>query len=180
MTLRLLVVCTANVCRSPVAERLLARHLADRGVDAEVRSAGVDGGRLAVHEDTVVAAQTLDLDLSDHESRLLLPDMIATEGADLVIAMTREHLREVVAMEPGAWPRAFTLKELARQAPTLPLDEPVEERIAPAAKDRAATELMSPSPDDDLADPYGGPARAHLEMVREVDALTARIAGALA
>ncbi|MDQ3422084.1 MAG: low molecular weight phosphatase family protein, partial [Actinomycetota bacterium] len=36
----MLVVCTGNICRSPLAERLLQRRLGDRAV---VRSAGVQG-----------------------------------------------------------------------------------------------------------------------------------------
>lgn len=177
--LRVLVVCTANVCRSPIAERLLARHLADRGVEAVVTSAGVRGGRLPVHEDTALAARRVDLDLRNHTSRLLAAEMIATEGADLIIGMTREHLREIVALDPRAWPRTFTLKELARRSYEVSASGSVGEWIAVASEGRKAADLMVPSADDDLDDPYGGPPRGHVEMVGEVDSLTETIAGAL-
>ena len=39
--LRMLVVCTANICRSPMAHALLAAEADERGADLEVRSAGV-------------------------------------------------------------------------------------------------------------------------------------------
>ena len=102
MTLRILTVCTANVCRSPVAERLLAQHLAEAGVDAEVRSVGTHRGRLGMHRDTLAAAAGVGVDASDHVSRPLTGAAVRDEGADLVIGMTREHLREIVAMEPTA------------------------------------------------------------------------------
>ena len=46
----------------------------------------------------------------------LTKEILATDGADLVLTMTREHLRHVVAMDPSAWPRTFTLKEFVRRA----------------------------------------------------------------
>lgn len=179
MTLRILAVCTANVCRSPVAERLLARHLSGCGIDAAVRSAGVRGGRLPVHADTALAARELDLDLRDHRSRLLTPELITDEGTDLVIGMTREHLREIVAMDPDAWPRTFTLKELARRSSEVPSVASMGEWIAAAAAGRRASDLMTPSPDDDLDDPYGAPIRRQVEMMREVNALTALVGDSL-
>jgi protein-tyrosine phosphatase len=181
MTLRILVVCTANVCRSPVAERLLLQRLTERGIASVVTSAGTRGGKLAIHDDTVAAAHQIGLDVADHRSRRLDAPLIRTEGADLVIGMTREHLREVVALEPAAWPRTFTLKELARAATRVgPVETSVADWVASASAGRRAADLMAPSDDDGLADPYGLERRAHVGMVDEVDGLTRRIAAALA
>jgi protein-tyrosine phosphatase len=176
-SLRVLTVCTANVCRSPVAERLLLRHLTAAGHRAVVRSAGTRGGHLDVHPHTVAAAGGIDVDLGDHASRRLTRELVATDGRDLVVTMTREHLREVVSLDPGAWPRTFTLKELARRV--LAVDPTVVDLSAWRAAlgdGRRAADLMRPDPADDLDDPYGGPARWHVDMVRDVDELTARIA----
>ena len=38
------------------------------------------------------------------------------DGADLVLVMTREHVRDVVVLDRDAWSRTFTLKELVRRA----------------------------------------------------------------
>jgi len=171
----ILVVCTANVCRSPVAQRLLARRFEEHGIEATVHSAGTRGGRNKVHEDTVLAARRVDLDVRDHESRLLTPDLIRTDGADLVIGMTREHLREIVAMEPTAWPHAFTLKELARRLMVVPPRGDFAALVSAAGEGRRAADLMVPSPHDDLADPYGGPARGHVDMVAEIRDSTEQI-----
>jgi protein-tyrosine phosphatase len=183
--LRILAVCTANVCRSPVVERLLARHLNAVGWSVQVRSAGVSGGRLGVHPDTITAASAVGLDLSDHGSRRLTAELLVDEGADLVITSTREHLREVVALDPGAWPRTFTLRELARRAGDVATGSSASDGFeamdfaawrAALGAGRRAADLMRPDPADDLDDPYGGPARHHLTMVHDIDALSARIA----
>jgi len=180
-TLRILTVCTANVCRSPVAERLLARHLSARGYEATITSAGTHGGRLGAHADTLRAGSEADLDLRDHTSRLLDASIIAGDGSDLIVTMTREHLRTVVGLDPSAWPRVFTLKELARRALTVPLDQPVGAAgfgrwVATLTDGRRASEMMTPSTDDDLGDPYGGSYSEHRAMVVEVDELCRRIA----
>ncbi len=175
--LRILTVCTANLCRSPVAAELLARHLRARGYQVAVASAGTHGGQSEVHEHTVRAAGDLEIDLIGHKSRLVTSQLVATDGANLVITMTRQHLRHVIGLAPDAWPRTFTLKELARRSVDLPfgLADFAAWRAA-AADGRRAADLMSASPLDDLDDPYGGPIGDHRTMVAEVDALCRQIA----
>jgi protein-tyrosine phosphatase len=169
-SLRVLAVCTANVCRSPVAERLLHRHLTEAGHLVVVRSAGTHGGRLGVHRHTLAAAAALGLDLDDHRSRPLTAELLRSDGADLVVTMTREHLRHVVALDPAVWPRAFTLKELLRRSQAVgPSHESRGEWLAAVAAGRRAADLMRPDPVDDVADPYGGAASGHAAMVRELD-----------
>lgn len=170
--LRILTVCTANVCRSPVAAELLARHLRSRGYEVVAQSAGTHGGSRGVHEHTLRAAGDLDVDLSGHRSRLVTGQLVDTEGADLVITMTRAHLRHVIGLAPDAWPRTFTLKEFARRSVDVPfgLSNFASWRAA-AAEGRRAADLLSGSPLDDLDDPYGGPFAGHRAMVAEIDTL---------
>jgi protein-tyrosine phosphatase len=180
--LRILVVCTANVCRSPVAEHLLQRHLDGRAVAAVVRSAGTHGGHTAVHRHTARAAEGVGVDLADHVSRPLDREVLRSDGADLVVTMTREHLRHVTAVDPGAWSRAFTLKEVVRRAsavdPTTTSD--LAAWRATVAEGRSAASMMGDDPDDDVFDPYGGPAAGHAAMVTEVGDLTSALARLLA
>jgi protein-tyrosine phosphatase len=173
VTRRILVVCTANVCRSPVAERLLARHVTSTP-DAIVRSAGTHGGRLGVHRDTATAAAEVGIDLADHTSRALDVELLRTDGADLVLTMTREHLRDTVALDPTAWPRTFTMRELVRRAPAGAPD--LGSFLAAAGEGRRASDLLGASADDDIADPYGRPLAQHRAMVVELDELAHRLA----
>ena len=176
-----LVVCTANVCRSPVAERALQREWTANDVPAVVRSAGTSGGRLGVHHYTIEAAGFARLDLTDHRSRRLDAGLIATDGADLVIGMTRAHLRAAIELDPSCWPRAFTLRELARRTDDLP-EPPAdwETWLATCGEGRDQHTLLIPDLIDDLPDPYGQPATGHILMVQEVTNLARTIAAATA
>jgi protein-tyrosine phosphatase len=107
-----LFVCTGNTCRSPLAEGLAKKALADRlGCPADelpargfwVLSAGVAAyaGGPASAESVVVAAE-FGADLSGHFSRPVNPQLLL--AADDVIAMTRSHLDALAAYYPGAGP----------------------------------------------------------------------------
>ena len=108
----ILFVCTGNTCRSPLAEALCKRMLADRlGCSpAElpsrgyvVRSAGVAAlpGDVASGLAAVVG-QEFGADLSEHRSRPLNSELLA-EATD-VVAMTRSHALAVTMRYPGAGP----------------------------------------------------------------------------
>ena len=172
---QLLVVCTANLCRSPVAAGLLSRKLAG-AVDVDgrewvVASAGTSEYRGAPEPDTLVAAARLNLDLTSHQSRRLTAADVA--AADLIVTMTRTHVREIVAGEPTAWPKTFTLKELVRRAIAAPPPNgDFETWRHSVAADRRAADLMQSSSDDDIADPYRRGASANDARVSDLDALT--------
>jgi len=187
MVRRLLFVCTANVCRSAVAEQLFGRELAGHhDIDGEewvVRSAGTADLRAAMDRSTIAAADAVGLDLRGHLARPITREIIATDGADLVLTMTREHLRHVIGLDPTAWPRTLTMKEAARRSaaiagPTAATGGFAGWRDRLTAGRRAA-DLMRPDAADDVADPYGAPRREHDQMVATVAAaagvLTSRL-----
>ncbi|MCH8242499.1 MAG: threonylcarbamoyl-AMP synthase, partial [Planctomycetes bacterium] len=81
-TLRILFVCTGNTCRSPMAEGLAKKILADRlACDVSelpnrlvaVSSAGTAGGLGGVSEHAVVAMRKRGIDVSAHDSKALTP-----------------------------------------------------------------------------------------------------------
>jgi protein-tyrosine phosphatase len=105
----LLVVCTANVCRSPLAARLLADALPD----ADVSSAGVQA--LVDAPMCAVSASVLpEGDVVDHVARQLTPDLV--RSSDLVLTMEREHRSAAVRLAPGTQSSVFTLREAAALA----------------------------------------------------------------
>ncbi len=108
-----LVVCTGNVCRSPMAEGFLRAALERRfgGAAPAVSSAGTVGweGSGAMQE-SVEAAAERGIDIADHVARRLDAEM--TADADLIVCMAGEHRDAVGALDPPAAARAFTLKEL--------------------------------------------------------------------
>jgi protein-tyrosine phosphatase len=182
-----LVLCAANMCRSPMAARLLARELQTRGLAARevpapdpgvtVRSAGllVDGEPPAPLATSAMADRGLDI--SAHRSRVVRPADLTAAG--LVLVMARAQLREAVVLVPEAWPRAFTLKELVRRGEQIGprpsgMSLPGWLAMAHEGRDRAA--LLGDSPDDDVADPIGGPPQAFAQTADLLSDLTHRLA----
>ena len=103
-----LLVCTANRCRSHMAEALLADILAADGVPATVASAGLLESGLAPPPEVVAALARYGLDIGGHRSRHL--DTADVLAADLVVGMARSHVREATILAPAVWPRTFTLR----------------------------------------------------------------------
>jgi protein-tyrosine phosphatase len=94
---RILFVCSGNICRSPFAE-VLARDLR---ADVEFASAGTIAlnGNPASATGIAVAAE-LGVDLIGHRATHLTADVLAR--SDLVYAMEEEHIASVLALDPGA------------------------------------------------------------------------------
>lgn len=99
---KILVVCSGNICRSPMAEVILKAALAKRRIDGvTVCSAGTG----ALHfepavEQAVNVCQEENLDLSRHRSQLLTPDIVV--AADMVLVMEKRHRNEILRAVPEA------------------------------------------------------------------------------
>lgn len=92
----ILIVCTGNMCRSPMVEGLLRRKLAQADLLGEftVASAGVwteDGCPATDHAVRAMAEQGIDI--STHRSRNVTGEMVAQ--AALVLTMTRNHAEAI-------------------------------------------------------------------------------------
>jgi protein-tyrosine phosphatase len=116
-SLMLLFVCTGNTCRSPMAELLCRKMVADR-LKCElnelpdrgvlVMSAGIsalNGGRPTGEAVEVMARQGLNL--SDHASQQVNVQLV--RHADLIFAMTRGHRQAIVSQWPEAASRTVML-----------------------------------------------------------------------
>ena len=169
-----LVVCTGNIGRSPMAEALLTHHLADHGDVFSVRSAGTwarDGDPM--EPGAIAALSEYGLD-HPFDSRVLTEQHLA--DADLVLTATREHRSHVSGKVPAVVRRCFTLFELARiieNAPTPPqitgsAVECAQQRVSWAAQVRGAARPDQPEVDD-LDDPYGAPVEVYRAKAALID-----------
>src|SRR3954470_24925449 len=128
-------VCMGNICRSPMAERLLARAVRDRAV-ARASAGGGGAGSAAAGQELVhsvsagtggwhegeemypPAARQLrarGADATGFVARRLTGDQI--DGADLVLTATADQHDYVLALRPDAAPRTFVLGEFGRLLP---------------------------------------------------------------
>ena len=148
--LRVLFVCTANICRSPSME-LLARHLAARagGAGLVLGSAGTlaRGGHPIDPETAATLPPELDPDdVAAFRSRRLTPELL--READLVLTAEAVHRQHVLDDHPGLHRTVFTLGQFRATIADLP--GPTGRELLAAAGQRRAPS----SPDQDVADPY--------------------------
>jgi len=147
---RILFVCTGNICRSPLAQALLARALTERGVaEVEVQSAGTgawDGAPAS--EGAYLVGLERGLDLSPHRARLLTREIV--EDMDLIFTMARHHRARV--HELGGEGRVFVLGEYAGRS----------------------------GDDAEVGDPFGGDLEVYRDTCTELEGLIATAADRLA
>ncbi len=108
-----LFVCTANQCRSPMAEALLKALAAQRGETErwQIQSAGTwaEPGRPATQLSQIVMQQR-KIDLSAHRSRPV--DATLLTSADVILVMTRHHQEALQAEFPEVQSRILLMSQL--------------------------------------------------------------------
>ncbi|NMA54342.1 MAG: low molecular weight protein arginine phosphatase [Firmicutes bacterium] len=114
--LTVLLICTGNTCRSPMAAALLEHILAQKmGAEAagiKIESAGLGanpGSRAALP--AVEVMQEEGLDLTGHRARRVTREML--QAADLILTMTPSQKELVLALEPAAEKKTYSLGQLA-------------------------------------------------------------------
>ena len=107
---KILIVCTGNSCRSPMAAGWLERELKKKGlgVQIEIASAGI-GARQGASATTeaILVMKNREIDISAHRSKPCTREDIA--DADLILAMSQEHFVFLSGMIPGSKDKIITL-----------------------------------------------------------------------
>jgi protein-tyrosine-phosphatase len=144
----IVTVCTANICRSPMAAALLQHALAAQ--PEPLRSYRVISAGVSAHpgepisENSVIALKKVGLDLSSHRSQMLTQRMI--DEAMLVLCMTESHRTLIMRQAVPAPKNVFLFRE-----------------------------FMTRPEDLEIPDPYGGPLRvyeaARDEMVEAIPSI---------
>lgn len=109
--MNILFVCTGNTCRSPLAEAIARRQIAERGLDGvHVSSAGTTAWPDAPASDgSLLVALEHGVDLGEHRARLLSADLV--RDADLVLVMGEHHLDRAEAL--GGAGKSYLLTDFA-------------------------------------------------------------------
>lgn len=123
-----LVICTANICRSPVGEALLRDRLHKRGLDDwSVTSAGTwaqAGLGAARHSQELMAEQGIDL--SNHRSRMVEKSHL--DDADLVLCMELGHAEALQVEFPENGKKVHLISEMVGRNHSIadPFGRPIE------------------------------------------------------
>jgi protein-tyrosine phosphatase len=171
-----LVVCTANICRSPMGEAFLREALHRRGSELTVTSAGFleDGRRVDPH--SAKAAASFGADISEHRSvRMTLEQL---EGAKLIVCMTTEHRRRVAGIRTPLYAKTFTLQEFVDRSRDLAgvRSEDLLSWLPDLHKERTGRDLLSDDERLNVADPYGEGLGAHGVTAQRLFTLCGEIA----
>lgn len=167
----ILVVCTANQCRSPLAAALLRKAVERAGGSHTVLSGGLLEGGEPSPADLVEVARRHGIDLTGHRSRQLTPELL--DGADLVLGMTKTHVRDISVMHPKAWPSTFTLREFNRRCEELDLGRmPLPNLVAAIHEGRTPTSMLAGGREEDISDPMGKGFEAFEELGATLEAET--------
>ncbi|MGH2808826.1 MAG: hypothetical protein ACRDKT_16290 [Actinomycetota bacterium] len=165
-------VCTGNLCRSPMAEALLRHALQERGcTDIEVSSSGTWAyyGRPATQEaiDAVAARGGI---LTEHLSRPV--DHHEIDEADLVIAMTSVHVRELLNLVPQVADKLVMMKEIKEIVPeAFPAEATREQKLNSLLKGKRPRRRRALDVDDPMGMPFGAYERAVGELQDGIDTL---------
>ncbi len=136
---RILYVCTANICRSASAAHLLREAMAGSpglldGI--EVRSAGT--AAMAGSPGCSLAPALVGR-AAEHRSQPLTADLVA--WADLILPAARDHRPAILALEPRARTRTFTIRQAGRIADWL-----VDVGMVAAAHERTVADVATAGP----------------------------------
>lgn len=100
---RILIVCTGNTCRSPMAEYLLRDMIEKQGMSDEIQvtSAGIAAfGGEAANEKAIVALKERQIDASAHTAKQITPELI--DWATRIYVMSEAHKAAIVSVIPEA------------------------------------------------------------------------------
>ncbi|GAA3558462.1 hypothetical protein GCM10022419_043850 [Nonomuraea rosea] len=176
---RILLVCTANICRSAMAEVIAKAMLRSAAFPVATESAGVramTGHPMAPH--AISALGKLGLDGRAHRARPL--DLGLVRSANLLLTMEAGHAAVAIGLDPEAARKTFTLPEFAGLAAgaghrryrsdTAERARAIVESAAERRERRRALEVY---------DPYGGPPEGYDACVKTLGGALSHALGAL-
>ncbi|GAA1622980.1 arsenate reductase/protein-tyrosine-phosphatase family protein [Catellatospora bangladeshensis] len=187
-------VCMGNICRSPMAERLLALAVLEQAGDAATdlvlsHSAGTGGWHEGEEMNPPAARQVRSRGGSPDEfaARKLRAEHI--EAADLILTATADQYDYVTALRPDAADRTFVLGEFGRLLPSVDLaalptaartpDAVYERGVALVAAVATARNGDPAEPKDDLDDPWGRGDQVFSRIADEIQATLTPLTTAL-
>lgn len=123
----ILFVCTANICRSPMAEGLFQKIVEDDANHWAISSAGTwanEGDQAA--EGTLRALEKKGIDLHNHRSKMVTEEMLS--AYNLILTMEKGQKEALKIEFPGISKRVFLLSEMVNQL--FDISDPIGQPLA--------------------------------------------------
>ena len=142
-----LVVCAANVCRSPAAATMLRQLLSDAGGSGQVSSEGahaVDGVGVEFALSSLPSRGFSSEGLDGHVARGI--EIESLDRASLILTADEAVSSALIRTRPAVRARLFTLREAAGL--TEVLDHDIHRRPVPDGDGRRSSDPRLPGPDD--------------------------------
>lgn len=139
--MKIMFVCTGNICRSAMAEGILKKICKDKNLDIDVCSAGIyaDTGDMATYN-AIEAATYYDVDISSHHATNIRDSRI--NEMDIILCATNNHKLILKNMYPELKEKIYTMKEYAK--------------------------LDNDGKDMDINDPWGYSMSVYLSCINEI------------
>lgn len=154
--MRIMFVCTGNICRSPMGELLMSHYLT--GTTVQVSSAGTRG--LPMHPIDPSSGRLMDsvgIESSGFHSRRLTRQM--ADDADLILCLEKQQRKDIVTLAPAAVRYTFLLNDFANMCDycaqhSMVTGTTIQERLESVIRRSSMIRPMIPLPKD-IDDPHG-------------------------
>ena len=111
--MKIMFICTGNICRSAMAEGMMKKLAKDNNLDLDICSCGIyaEDGEYATYN-AIEAAKYYDVNIEKHRATNIRRSRI--KEMDIILCATESHKQSVLHMYPELKEKVFTMKEYAK------------------------------------------------------------------